>query len=122
MILADTSIWVDHFRIGDSELVALLRTQNILMHPFILAELALGSLNQRAKTLTLLQQLPTAKVALLHEVRHLIEKRSLYNRGIGLIDAHLIASAQLHPHTRLWTRDKRLRSTAEDLGIDADLA
>ena len=122
MILADTSVWVDHFRFGDEDLSDLLRSRSILMHPFVLAELALGSLTQRTKTLTLLEQLPSAKVAHLPEVRHMIEQRSLFTRGIGLIDAHLVASALIDPRATLWTRDKRLRSVAEEIGVHADLA
>jgi predicted nucleic acid-binding protein len=119
MILADTSVWVGHFRFGDDELTELLNTQGIVMHPFIVAELALGSMAHRDRTIALLDRMPSAKVALTHEVRQMIKKRSLHGRGIGLIEAHLIASAQLH--TRLWTRDKRLRAIAEELGIHADL-
>ncbi|HZL52718.1 MAG TPA: type II toxin-antitoxin system VapC family toxin [Terracidiphilus sp.] len=121
MILADTSVWVDHFRSGDDELRKQLINQHILMHPFIVAELALGSLPQRAKTLSFLEQLPSLTVARLDEVRKLIEVRSLYTRGIGLIDTHLIASVFLNPSTVLWTRDKRLSDIAKTLGIHANL-
>jgi predicted nucleic acid-binding protein len=121
MILADTSVWVDHFRSGDDELRKQLINQHIVMHPFIVAELALGSLPQRAKTLSFLEQLPSLTVARLDEVRKLIEVRSLYSRGIGLIDTHLIASVFLNPSTVLWTRDKRLSDIAKTLGIHANL-
>ena len=121
MILADTSVWVDHFRSGDDELRKQLINQHILMHPFIVAELALGSLPQRAKTLSFLEQLPSLTVARLDEVQQLIEVRSLYTRGIGLIDTHLIASVFLNPSTVLWTRDKRLSDIAKTLGIHANL-
>jgi predicted nucleic acid-binding protein len=95
---------------------------NIVIHPFIIAELALGSLHERAKALALLDLLPQVRVAQLREVRLTIEARRLYNRGIGLIDAHLIASVIINPSTLLWTRDKRLRKVAEVLGIHATLA
>jgi predicted nucleic acid-binding protein len=121
MILADTSVWVDHFRSGDDELRKQLINQHILMHPFIVAELALGSLPQRAKTLSFLEQLPSLTVARLDEVRKLIEVRSLYSRGIGLVDTRLIASVFLNPSTVLWTRDKRLSDIAKALGIHANL-
>ena len=91
------------------------------MHPFIVAELALGSLKQRTVQLKALDDLPAVPVARLDEVRRMIEARSLYSRGIGLIDAHLIASCLIHPPTRLWTNDKRLAEIAETLGIDADI-
>lgn len=91
--------------------------RNIVMHPFVVGELALGSLPQRDQTLALLDHLPRLGVASLTEVRHMVEARQLYNRGIGLTDAWLVASVLIHPATRLWTNDKRLRETAEGLGI-----
>lgn len=122
MILADTSIWIDHLRSGDRQLRERLNQGQIVMHPFVIAELALGSLPLRANTLSLLDLLPQMRVAQLTEVRHTIEARRLYNQGIGLIDAHLIASIFLNPPTLLWTRDKPLRKVAERLGIRAGLA
>ena len=95
---------------------------NILIHPFIIAELALGSLRERTKTLALLDLLPQVKVAQLSEVRLTIEARRLYSLGIGLTDAHLIASVFIHSPTLLWTRDQRLRKAAEGLGIHTTLA
>ena len=122
MILADTSIWIDHLRSGNEQLRKHLNDGSIAIHPFIIAELALGSLQERVKTLALLDLLPKVRVAQMNEVRVAIEARSLYNRGIGLIDAHLIASVFINPPTLLWTRDKHLRKAAEDLGIHASLA
>jgi predicted nucleic acid-binding protein len=122
VILADTSIWVDHFRSGDDELRKLLTNRQIAMHPFIVGELALGSLRERAKTLAFLDMLPQMRVARLDEVRQMIEMRSLYSQGIGLTDAHLIASVLINPPMLLWTRDKRLSSIAESLGIRANLS
>lgn len=122
MILADTSVWIDHLRSGNRELKNLLEQGHIVIHPFVTAELALGLLRERAKTLALLDLLPQARIARMNEVRLAIEARHLENRGIGLIDAHLIASVLIHPSTLLWTRDKRLREAAVDLGIHASLA
>jgi len=93
----------------------------IVIHPFVTAELSLGSLRDRSKTLALLDLLPSARVAQLNEVRSLIETRRLYGLGIGVIDAHLIASVLISPPTLLWTRDKRLRRVAESLSIHASL-
>ena len=93
----------------------------IVIHPFIIAELALGSLKERTKTLALLDLLPQIRVARLSELRLMIEARRLYNLGIGLTDAHLIASVLIDAPTLLWTRDKRLRQVAENLGIHAGL-
>jgi predicted nucleic acid-binding protein len=121
LILADTSIWIDHFRSGNKELRKHLNEGHIVIHPFVVAELALGSLRQRTKTLALLDLLPQVRVAQLSEVRMTIEARRLYSLGIGLTDAHLIASVFLNPPTLLWTRDKSLRKTSEALGIHASL-
>ena len=121
MILADTSVWIDHFRSDDTSLRQELGRGNIVIHPFVTAELALGSLKQRKKILALLDRLPQAQVAQLSEVRAMIEARRLYALGLGLIDAHLIASVLLTPPGLLWTRDQRLRKAAGDLGIDAGL-
>ena len=94
----------------------------VVIHPLVIAELALGSLQDRTNTLALLDLLPQVRVAQLSEVRLTIEARRLYGLGIGLIDAHLIASVLINPPTLLWTRDQRLRKAAEGLGIHAELA
>lgn len=122
MILADTSVWIDHFRSGNKELRKHLDQGQIVIHPFIVAELALGSLQERAKTLALLDRLPQVRVAQMREVRLMIEARRLYSLGIGLTDAHLIASVFINPSTLLWTKEKPLRKAAEALGIHASLA
>ena len=121
MILADTSIWIDHLRSTDQKLTKLLNQGKIVIHPFIIAELALGSLRERNRTLALLDLLPQLRVAQLSEVRLMIEARRLYSLGIGLTGAHLIASVFINSPTLLWTRDKRLRTAAESLGIHASL-
>jgi hypothetical protein len=121
LILADTSIWIDHFRSGNKAMRKHLNEGQIVIHPAIIAELALGSLQDRNKTLALLDLLPQVQVAQLSEVRRMIEARRLYSLGIGLTDAHLIASVFLNPSTLLWTKDKQLRKAAESLGINASL-
>jgi predicted nucleic acid-binding protein len=121
LILADTSIWIDHLRSEDREMRKHLQQGNIVTHPFVIAELALGSLRERTKTLALLDLLPQLRMPHLSEVRLMIEARRLYGMGIGLIDAHLIASIFVNSPTLLWTRDKPLRKVAEDLGIHARL-
>ncbi len=100
----------------------LLDRGQIVIHPFVIAELALGSLKERRKTLALLDLLPAVRAASLSEVRPMIEARRLYNAGIGLTDAHLIASVFINPPTLLWTRDRQLRKVAEGFGIHADFA
>ncbi|MDR3750457.1 MAG: type II toxin-antitoxin system VapC family toxin [Terracidiphilus sp.] len=121
MILADTSVWIDHLRSENAEMRKQLTRLNIVVHPLIVGELALGSLRDRVRTLAFLDRLPRVRVAQLSEVRQMIEARSLYSQGIGLIDAHLIASIFITPSTLLWTMDRRLRSVAEALGIHANL-
>lgn len=121
MILADTSVWIDHLRSGNKDMRRYLDQGQIVIHPFIIAELALGSLKDRTKTLALLDLLPHVRVARLNELRLTIEARRLYNLGIGLTDAHLIASVLIDSPTLLWTRDKRLRQVAENHGIHASL-
>jgi predicted nucleic acid-binding protein len=100
----------------------LLNQGQIVIHPFVIAELALGSLRDRAKTLALLDLLPQVRVVQLSELRLMIEARRLYSLGIGLTDAHMIGSVFINSPTVLWTRDKRLRKVAEALGIHAGLA
>jgi predicted nucleic acid-binding protein len=121
VILADTSIWLDHLRSGNKEMREHLEHGQIVIHPFITAELALGSLRDRVKMLALLDLLPQIRVAQLGEVRQMIEGRRLYRLGIGLIDAHLIASVFIDSFTLLWTKDRRLRKAAEAFGIHAEL-
>ena len=121
MILADTTIWIDHFVSADPELARQIANRQILMHPMVVAELALGSLRDRANSLAYLDRLPKVRGAQLGDVRHMIEANALYSRGIGLTDAHLIAALLLNPPALLWTRDKRLRTVAESLGLNAKL-
>ena len=121
MILADTSVWVDHLRSGNGEMRKHLNQGNIVIHPFIIAELALGSLRKRTETLALLDVLPHVRVAQVGEVRQMIEARRLYSLGIGLTDAHLMASVFIDAPTLLWTKDKQLRKAAEAVGIHAGL-
>jgi predicted nucleic acid-binding protein len=122
MILADTTVWIDHLRVHDPNLDSLLQIGSIAMHPFVAAEVALGSLRSRHRTLAELDSLVQVPVATTGEVRILIEAQSLYSKGIGITDAHLVASCLFAAGTMLWTRDIRLKKIAQLLGIDADLA
>ena len=119
MILVDTSIWVDHMRAGDAALAELLDARQVLTHPFVIGELALGNLRQRDLVLGALQNLPQAIVAADGEVMHFINRHALFGLGIGYIDAHLLASVRLTASAGLWTRDKRLSDVAERLGVAA---
>lgn len=116
MILVDTSVWIDHLRRGDQSLAALLEENRVLLHPFVIGEIACGRLSDRAETLELLGNLPSANVAEHHEVLAYVDRHRLYGRGIGYVDAHLLASVALMPGAVLWTRDRRLHSVAAVLG------
>jgi len=116
MILVDTSIWIDHLRRGDRQLVELLDGGRVVMHPFVLGELACGNLQDRGQLLALLHKLPRAVRPNDDEVLFFIEAQELGGRGIGFVDAHLLASALLS-EVSLWTRDRRLHKVAADLGL-----
>jgi predicted nucleic acid-binding protein len=122
VILVDTSVWIDHLRRGDEQLSALLTAGQVLAHPFITGELALGSLANRTVLINAMQSLEQATLATDQEVMLVIESRSLYGAGIGYVDAHLLASCLLTPGTQLWTRDKRLLSLAFKLDLAANNA
>lgn len=119
MILVDTSVWVDHLRVGDKTLAGLLDRGSVLAHAFVIGELALGDLRQRDLVLATLQDLPQASVATDREVLHFIGQHALFGLGIGYVDAHLLAAVRLTAGTALWTRDKRLLGVADRLGLAA---
>jgi hypothetical protein len=117
-MLIDTSVWVDHFRRGDPTLRALLNRDEVECHPFVIGELACGTLRRRFEILALLQSLPQVPRASHEEVLLFVERYRLMGRGIGWIDAHLLASTALGG-TLLWTRDRRLSDLAHTLGLCA---
>ena len=117
MILADTSVWVDHLRSGDARLAEFLDAAQLVIHRLVVAEVALGSLRDRRQVLGLLDALPSVPLATPEEVRILIEQRRLYGRGVGYVDASLVASCLLAPGTVLWTRDTRLAAVATEIGV-----
>jgi predicted nucleic acid-binding protein len=118
IVLADTSVWVDHFRGASRALIDLLNDSSVLMHPFVLGELACGNLARRSQVLTELGALPAAVRAEDPEVLDLIENRKLYGLGIGWVDAHLIVSALLSD-CELLTADLRLKKAALQAGARA---
>ena len=122
MILADTSVWVDHLRVGDRTFSELLEACQILVHPFVIGELAMGRLRQREVILEALAELPKATVAADPEVLAFIDGEALFGRGIGYVDVHLLAAVRLTAGARLWTRDNRLRRVADELGLSFTLA
>jgi predicted nucleic acid-binding protein len=117
VILIDTSVWVDHLRANDKALVALLGAGMVLAHPFVIGELALGNLRRREIVLNALADLPQASVATDAEVLHFIERHALFGCGVGYLDAHLLAAAQLTASAELWTNDKRLHGVAVKLRL-----
>lgn len=117
MILVDTSVWVDHLQHGNTALFELLNQTQILSHPFVVGELALGSLRQRAVILQALYSLPGAVSASDDEVLDLISSSQLHGRGLGYVDVHLLAAARLTLGSQLWTLDKRLQAAASTLGV-----
>jgi predicted nucleic acid-binding protein len=117
VILVDTSVWIDHLRAHDKTLVQLLLAEQVLGHPFIIGEIALGHLPQRRQVLSSLRDLPQAIVASQDEVLNLIEREGLFGFGIGYVDAHFLAATRLTEGASLWTRDKRLRRAGESLGL-----
>ena len=117
MILVDTSVWIDHLRAGDEALAGLLDTGQVLAHPFVIGELSLGHLRQRAHVLSALQDLPQANLATDREVLHFIDRHALFRLGIGYVDAHLLAAVRLTAGAALWTRDRRLERAGERLRL-----
>ena len=117
MILVDTSVWVRHFRMGDKKLAELLEEGEVSCHPHVIGELACGNLKRRSMVLSLLGELPVVPIAESEEVLALLEREKLYGRGLGWIDAHLLASAML-ADCPIWTLDVSLKRTAARLRID----
>lgn len=116
MILVDTSVWIGHFRARSPRLAGYLEQGVVLVHPFVAGELACGNLKHRAAVLELFAALPPAAAASDAEVLNLIEGARLWRRGIGWIDAHLLASALLS-EAALWTLDARLAAAARLAGV-----
>jgi predicted nucleic acid-binding protein len=121
MILVDSSIWIDHLRSSNEALEVLLGNREALGHPFVVGEVALGLLRNRSAVLTAIQDLPQAKVAGADEALAFIDRYKLAGRGIGYIDAHLLAATRLTPDASIWSRDRRLMAVARDLGIAAEI-
>ncbi len=116
MVITDTSIWVTHLRQGSRQLEKLLIDAEVMSHPFIIGELACGNLKNRNEIISLLQSLPMAPTIEFDEFIFFIERNQLMGIGIGFVDVHLLASAQL-TGIPLWTADKRLKSAATKLDL-----
>ncbi|MEZ5691586.1 MAG: hypothetical protein R3D71_07975 [Rickettsiales bacterium] len=116
MVLVDTSVWIDHFRSSNNELQSLLNECQVLSHNFIIGELSLGNFKKRNAILEYLNDFPKAIHAEDSEVANFIKKNKLFGRGIGYIDAHLLASAII-TETHIWTNDKKLRNITSEFDI-----
>jgi len=121
LILVDTSVWIDHLRRPDVKLQQLLQNDEVVTHPCVRLELALGSIATREKVLADLALLPQAPIATTDELFRLAEVQRLYRRGIGLTDLHLLSSGLLDKSISIWTRDRRLGDIADEFGLRASL-
>jgi predicted nucleic acid-binding protein len=121
VILVDTSIWVDLFRRGEfkTQLATLIANDQLCTHPFVVAELACGSLPDRQQTLLEFDKVPALPTIRTADVRYMLETRGLFSKGIGFIDAQLIASCITAHGTQIWTIDRPLGRVAESLGLRA---
>lgn len=117
MILIDSSIWIDHLRGASSVLAIALADGRVVQHPFVTAELALGSLAQRDRFVAMLGLLPAAPIVEQPALLSFVTEHRLFGTGLGMVDAHLLASATHAEGARLWTNDKRLAGQAERLGL-----
>lgn len=120
-VLVDTNIWIDHLRKTEPILVDLLERDQVCVHQSVITQLALGSLKDRSIFLKALERLMIVRNVDYQGVRYLVEERRLWGRGLSAVDAALLASALVTPGVALWTRDKRLRQAARDVGVLADL-
>lgn len=120
-VLVDTNIWIDHLRKTEPILVDLLERDQVCVHQSVITELALGHLKDRSVFLKALERLLIVRHVDDRGVRHLVEERRLWGRDLSAVDAALLASAVVTPGVSLWTRDKRLRQAARDVGVLADL-
>ena len=120
-VLVDTNIWIDHLRKTEPVLVDLLERDQVCVHQSVITELALGNLKNRSFFLKMLERLMIVRNVDDQGVRHLVEERRLWGRGLSTVDAALLASVVVTPGVSLWTRDKRLRQAARDVGVLAEL-
>jgi predicted nucleic acid-binding protein len=123
LILADSSVWVAHFRNANPMLQSLLAMDQVLCHPLIVLELACGTPPApRERTLGDLRKLRQAVTATTDEILALIEKEQFHGWGCGAVDIALLASVLLTPDTRLWTMDKKLATLAARMSVTFSVA
>ena len=119
LVLVDTSIWVSHLRFGEKQLIEMLEEERVSCHPFVIGELACGTMKNRNEIITLLGALPTVKLTTDEELLVFIEKNKLMGKGLGLVDVHLLGSAIISENL-LWTADKKLAGAAARLNVLID--
>jgi len=117
MILVDTSVWIDHFRQKNDNLDTLLYRGTVQMHEFIIGELAIGNFKNRKPILDLLESVPKLKKLSHDELMFFVNKYSLYGRGVGFVDIHLLAATKM-ANVKIWTLDKRLLKIAEEMNLN----
>jgi len=117
VILPDTAIWIDHIHRKDEQLSALLRVDQVLIHPFVMGEIALGSMERYEPILDGLQTLRSAPIVADDDVRYMIRQHKIMGSGIGYVDAHILASVTIVDGAFLWTRDKGLNAVALRMGV-----
>ena len=117
MVFVDTSVWISHFRHGNSGLQKLLQEDRVASHPFIIGELACGNISNRTEILSLMQSLPMLDVVQHEELLLFVENNKLMGTGLGFVDVHLMAAAAL-ADIPLWTQDKKLKQACSRLSID----
>lgn len=117
MILVDTSVWIDHFRAPEQRLADLIRRRSALIHPYVLSEVMIGNLSDWHRTVAGLQTLPRTEILKEDDLIAFVAERKLQGSGLGFVDAELLAITQRLEDAKLWTRDKRLMTAAQALGI-----
>ena len=121
MVLADTSIWADHFRSPNPLMTDYMAGDRLLMHPFVVGELVMGHLPNRFAIVRSLREMDQVIRATDDEVLAVVEREKIQGLGVGWIDAHLLVSVLITPEAMLWTRDRRLNALAQRFGCAAQL-
>lgn len=119
MILADTSIWIDHFRNHNATLANLLSAEKVKIHPLVIGELIAGNLPRRESLLSDLNDLEQVKPLPDHDIVYFINENKLFGKGVGYADFSLLVSCLVYD-VPLLTIDKRLRNMAQKFDISFD--
>jgi len=115
-VIADSNVWIHHWRETNRLLEGMVEVGEILTHPLIIGELAMGTLRNRKSTLWDMTRLGRPPLATDAETLQMVEARCLWGRGIGWNDAKILASVVIGG-CLLWTRDRRLDEIAKEVGV-----